>query len=374
MEHTPHLSRARALANGMSQSAASSYVARQELLRARGSRPIYSLKHLALCCDTDWAYLRGVVSRRSYAAYRYFRIPKRTGGYRNLQSPSDALMAVQRWILHEILDTLPRHPDNFAYFANVTTRDCAERHSGAKWMIKTDLHNYFPSILERRVYRVFEGMGYSPLLSFELARICTWPRTRGSVGKSDSGSLPYSRHSEGVLPQGAPTSGALSNAVTWALDCALSKFASRNSLIYTRYSDDMAFSSCEKFDRERAAYLASQIGKIVTSMGLSVHERKTRIIPPGARMNLLGMLITDDGVGILPEQRRLVKLYLHAVDRYGPVEFARVRKFDSVLSFINHVYGWLAYLSLIDPLWAGERRNEWEKTLAKHNVFPLVMN
>lgn len=240
-------------------------------------------------------------------------------------------------------------------------------------MIKADLHNYFPSISERKVYRVFESLGYSRLLSFELARLCTWPKARDSTRSNTRRSFPYMTGAEGVLPQGAPTSGALANAATWSLDCALSEFAATNGLVYTRYSDDMAFSSSDVFDRPRAAGLISQFRRIVTSSGLYLHEKKTKIVPPGSRMMLLGMLVTSEGVGILPEHRRRIELYIHSVERYGAVEFSAVRGFDSALSFLNHVYGWLAYLSHIDPQWSGERKIEWERALSRHHIEPYIL-
>jgi RNA-directed DNA polymerase len=287
-------------------------------------------------------------------------------------------MTVQRWILHEILAFHPRHPNNFAYSAGVTTLECVERHAGATWMIKTDLHNYFPSVSESDVFRVFRKLGYSRLVAFELARICTWTRPSGTNAArepetTDTGILPYPRSAAAALPQGAPTSGALANAATWRLDVSLSEFAARNNLVYTRYSDDMAFSSAKPFDRGTAAAQIGEITRIVTSLGFDLHERKTKIIPPGARKMLLGMLITDEGVAILPEHRRRIELYIHCVSRYGPVSFAEARNFDSAISLINHVEGWLAYLAHIDIEWTRSRSIEWSAALASHQVYSNVL-
>lgn len=364
----PHLGWAASIEAGTSPAIADSMFKRAEVLRLTGAPVIYSLKHLALCTGVEYGFLRAVI-RRSTPAYRAIRIPKNTGGYRDLLSPTDSLMSVQRWILHEILAALPRHPNNFAYFKEVTPLECASRHVGANWMVKTDLHDYFPSITEEAVFRVFSGLGYSKLLSFELARICTWPRPASSRPTRPQGAMPYTPIPLGALPQGAPTSGALANAATHMLDARLSAFALQRRMVYTRYSDDMTFSSAGPFVRDQAAKMIPDITRIVTSSGLELHDRKTRIVPPGARKIVLGMIVQETRISILPEQRRKIAGYVHAVSEYGPLAYAANRGFDSVLSFVNHVEGWLAYVSYIDPAWTSTQKTAWNTALEKHGVL-----
>ena len=376
MTSQPHLNWANSTHHGASESLANKMMSRSESLRRSGAPTLYSLKHLALTAEVDYGFLLGVI-RRKAPAYRAIRIPKNSGGFRDLLSPSESLMTVQRWVLHEILDKVPRHPNNFAYFRGVTARECADRHAGANWMIKADIHNYFPSITEKRVYEVFLGLGYSNLLSFELARLCTWSKTQTPEGprasvRSSFGShwsVPYPVLDQGVLPQGAPTSGSLANASTIRLDDALSALAAKHHLVYTRYSDDMTFSSAGRFERTVASGIVGEIRRIVTASGLELHARKTRLIPPGARKVVLGMLVNKEGVSILPEQRRMIDIYVHAVGKYGPVEYSVKRGFDSVLSFINHVEGWLAYLSHIDRDWTHARSRAWSEALERHFVL-----
>lgn len=130
----------------------------------------------------------------------------------------------------------------------------------------------------------------------------------------------------------------------------------------------MTFSSPGTLNRDRATQLVKEIRKVVTASGLVLHAQKTKIVPPGSRKIVLGMLISDDGVSILPEHRRMIDLYIHAVNKYGPVDYAVRRRFDSVLSFINHVEGWLAYLSHIDRTWTKARSEAWNEALVKHGV------
>ncbi|MGN7966625.1 reverse transcriptase family protein [Microbacterium sp. 22179] len=373
MSNAPHLSRALATHRGLDANSASAYVRRLEILRAAGSPALLTLNHLALSANADWADLRNTV-RRTGSPYRPIRIRKNSGGYRNLLSPNDELRKVQRWVLDNILVHSPRHPDSFAYFEKVTTRECAERHVGATWMLKTDLHDFFPSVTERQVYRVFAELGYSPLLAFELARLCTWPSQRSpATWLNPNDSRPYARTVEGVLPQGAPTSGALANAVSRRLDKSLSGLALQHGLVYTRYSDDLTLSGSGEFSRKYAAALVPKVRALVERCGFNLHQKKTRIIPPGARKVVLGIVVNETGLGIMSEQKRRVDLYIHSVAKYGPAEFARHRKFDSALAMINHVEGWLAYLSHIDATWTRTRSAKWSEALESHQVFSSAL-
>lgn len=375
MHRSPHLSRAKLEADGASEELALSMQERGEVLRQRGFPTLYTLKHLSLSTGSDWGFLRSVIRRESRRAYSEFRIPKNTGGTRKISAPTAELMQVQRWILDEILSRASRHPDSFAYHPKVRMTEAAERHIGARWLIKADLHNFFPSISERRIYRLFSSFGYAPLLAFEMARICTWPLGGASTtSPNNMVAAPYPKKVVGVLPQGAPTSGALANLATWQLDNNLSSFAMSNGLVYTRYSDDIAFSSGGKFDRIRAGGHIRDIRRMVSQNGFSLHERKLHLIPPGARKVILGILIQPDSIRILPEQRRMLDLYIHSVRKYSLVSYAAKRKFDSPISFLNHVNGHLAHMKQIEPDWTAGREAAWIEALEEAGVFPGAMN
>ena len=70
------------------------------------------------------------------------------------------------------------HDDSFAYRRGRSIRAAAERHVGAAWLVKLDLHDFFPSVSENRVYRTFQELGYANLVSFELGRLTTRPKWR----------------------------------------------------------------------------------------------------------------------------------------------------------------------------------------------------
>lgn len=279
-------------------------------------------------------------------------------------------MDVHRVILRRALTNLPLHPSSYAYQEGRTIYECAQQHLGARWMLKFDLHDFFGQVLERDVFRVFQDRGYSPLVSLELARICT--RARISSGGSNAGRygrIPtYDVNVRGRLPQGAPTSGALSNAVATPLDHDLHAFATGAGFVYTRYSDDMVMSSGHDFDRTQAVPMIREVTRLVAAQRFRLHRKKTRVIPPGARHIVLGLLVDGDEVRLTPEFRRRVEVHIRGVREFGLVRHADHRGFRSLLSFISHVDGCLAFAHSVESTWAHNQRLAWRTALRNEGL------
>lgn len=302
-----------------------------------------SLGQLAHETGASYPYLREIVARRR-DAYQSFTIPKRSGGFRSIAAPEPMLMDVHRWILKNLLDDLPRHPASFAYHRDVSIVACASQHRGARWLLKMDLHDFFDTVKEEQVYRAFRRRGYRKLMAFELARITTraekaqhapWHANQFRIRE-------YSVTASGRLPQGAPTSGQLANAAASRLDRLLSAYAAKHRLVYTRYSDDLTFSGLSSFERETALRHAHAISGLVHAAGFLPHHSKTRIVPPGARHIVLGLLVEDE-VRLLPEHARRIESHLRGGEKFGLANHSAHRGFDSVLSFANYLDGWIAF-------------------------------
>lgn len=334
-----------------------------------GTGPILSLGHLAHLTGAPYLYLREIVQRRR-DPYGDIGRPKRTGEIRWLSAPEPVLMDVHRFILRRALGSLPLHPSSYAYQEKRNVYQCAHQHLGARWMLKFDLHDFFGQIKEHDAFRVFEERGYSRLVSLELARICTRAPI-SSFGSSDPvndsryGPIPtYAVNVSGRLPQGAPTSGALSNAVTTPLDYDLHDFASGAGFVYTRYSDDMVMSTNNhRFDRTQAIPMIREVTRLVAQHRFRLHRKKTRIIPPGTRHVVLGLIVDDNEVRLTPEFKRRVEVHIRGVHKFGLVHHAQHRKFRSLLSFINHVDGCLAFALSVEPAWAHDQRAVWRAAL-----------
>src|SRR6476469_2497446 len=374
MDHpSPHLYRQAGLAAGAEKAVldrALEQMARNEVCNAS---PIVSLKHLAHLTGAPYLYLRDIVSR-AVDPYVDIITPKRSGGRRRISAPEPGLMDVQRVILKRALSRIPQHPSSFAYRQGMSIVECARRHLGAKWLVKRDLHDFFGSISERRVYPVFRGGGYSSLMSLELTRLCTrtfFSETR-KFGQTRYTTIPsYAVNTIGYLPQGGPASGALANAVATSMDYALAELAQEWSLVYTRYSDDLVFSAGQGFNRTKAARFVGAATRIVGAQGFTLHEKKTRVVPPGARHIVLGLLVDGDVVRLVPEFRRRIQVHIRGVDKFGLRPHATHRGFRSLFSFVSHVDGCLPFAMSVEPEWARETSNTWRQILDARG-FPVA--
>jgi RNA-directed DNA polymerase len=125
----------------------------------------------------------------------------------------------------------------------------AKPHQGKKFQFTTDLQNFYPSIKSKQVYDCFLKLGFSNHFSSYITKLSTW---------------------KGEVPQGAPTSTAVSNLVFLKTDIELIDFCNRNQITYTRYIDDLTFSSQSDFRN-----LIPELMSIVIKSGFKVSFRKT---------------------------------------------------------------------------------------------------
>jgi RNA-directed DNA polymerase len=276
-------------------------------------------------------------------------------------------MDVQRWILRRILDACTPNGASYAYQQGRSIVDCASRHTGARWLVKLDIHDFFGSIGERPVFDVFAGLGYPKLVGLELSRLCT--RAYGPIPQPRRisefhGKAPYDVYARGYLPQGAPTSGALANLVMTDVDRDLTTFADNHGLVFTRYSDDMVFSSTERFSRELALAIIREATRRLDRSGLRIHRKKTRVVTPGARKVVLGLLVDGSRPRLLPEFKRRVEVHVRGVERFGLSQHADHRHFDSILAMINHVDGCIAFAAGVEGDYAAELGRKWARALA----------
>ncbi|TQV71406.1 RNA-directed DNA polymerase [Aliikangiella marina] len=332
--------------------------------------PIFSLRHISHLTGVDYFVLRSLVERNYIEPYKVFKLDKknkRSGnrGYRIISIPSPQLMIVQKWIAKNILKFGEVHTASFAYAENSKIIQAATLHCNCTWMIKLDVSNFFESFSEIAAYRVFRTLGYQPLISFEMSRLCTKLGTetrlrRHPAWQSSSFSKyhkisRYRNRAIGHLPQGAPTSPMLSNLAMKNFDSAVSKIALDNNLVYSRYADDLCLSTNDKsFDRTIARKVIISIYEKMNAIGLKPNLTKTQIVPPGARKIVLGLLVDGNSPKLSREFRAKLRMHFHFLCRsdIGPAKHAERRGFESVMGLKNHIQGLIAYARQIDPTYA----------------------
>src|SRR5690606_2646606 len=293
-----------------------------ENLKENNLPTIFTLNHLAKITGVTYHFLRSTVLRnRELANYKMYAINKKSGGRRHIHSEEGQLLKVQTFINEEILQNLITSKSSYAYSKGEGIKRCAQAHCGARWRFKLDLENFFYSINEAQVYKIFNSLGYTSLLSFKLARICTTTRLPVELSKLlKIGTFdpfnpinPYTIYNKscflGVLPQGAPTSPMLSNLVAKSLDTVLKELASTYGLTYTRYADDLTFSTSMDLPKNLSiGELQRQIIQQIRKQGFKENSKKTVVLGPGSRKIVLGLLVDT-------AEPRLSKAMLKRIDR-----------------------------------------------------------
>lgn len=332
------------------------------------AEPVFTLAHLAHLSGVDYRYMRRIIAR-SINPYTEIPIPKRgfSTEQRKLHSPEPELLRLQKWILSSILNDVKPSDYAYAYRRGYSAIDAARKHVGAAWILKFDLKNFFSSISEISVIDIFKQIGYSPLLSFELARLCTYARP-SIIGHVDSSDFPYPKGAvPGILPQGAPTSGALSNLKLRRFDRSVAQYCFLNNLIFTRYSDDITISAGPEFQREMIYQTINFLRSALKRERLELNEHKTRITPPGARKIVLGLSVEGPDIRLLREYRRQIETHLRGAKKFGIGAHSRYRHFPSPLHFISFIDGHIAYAMSVDAALAKKWHKQWLSMLEKES-------
>jgi len=284
--------------------------------------PLDSPRQLAEALGLTIPQLRWLAFHRDAARrvhYRRFTIPKRDGSERAIWAPMPRLKAAQHWILRNVVERLPVHGAAHGFLAGRSILSNAEAHRDPKLVVRIDLKDFFPTVTLRRVKGLFRKAGYREHVATLLALICT-ESPREIV--EHEGETYYVALGPRCLPQGAPTSPAITNALCRRLDRRLSGLARRQGWRYTRYADDLTFSRPSRSEGPPGVgRLIGSVRLVVEAEGFRVHESKTAVGRRGGRQAITGLVVNGD----LPprasrEYRRNLRAAVHnlAAGKAGP--------------------------------------------------------
>lgn len=286
---------------------------------------IFDFCHLASLLGMDVKKLNEFLRNKNFF-YAYFTIQKRSGGRRRIMSPYSNLRDCQLMIKKNILDKMYCQPMATAFVVNKSIFDNAKLHEGAKYIKKFDVKNFFESISLQQVLHVFVKAGYAYSVAMTLAKICTtqiefYKLERLSERVPNAVTLfKELSDKEAFLVQGAPTSPSLSNLVCYRLDMRLQGLANKYGCTYSRYADDITFSSNDKC----ALPKTEVVKKILKSEGFELNVAKTKTLHNGQRMEVTGLLVNDK-VHMKSKYKRDIFRHLRFCLKFGgKTHFARV--------------------------------------------------
>ena len=320
---------------------------------------------LELAWFADERGLNAKTIAQSLQHYHYRWVPKAAGGYRLLEAPKPRLRQIQRWLLHHVLAAIPVSALAHGFVGGRSVRSFVEPHVGQDVVVRFDLEHFFASITRARVAAVFRRVGYPAAVAGTLSALCTaaapWSVLAAHPREGDQSQrfLTNARLRERHLPQGAPTSPALSNLAAFRLDRRLAALAEAHGAVMTRYADDLAFSGDRAFARA-LRFFSRQVEAIARDEGFRINHRKTRLMPRGQRQVLCGLVVNDRANLPRAKADNLRALLFNAV-RFGPQSQNR----DGHPAFRAHLQGLVAWTASINPvrgrrLWALFDRIRWE--------------
>lgn len=217
--------------------------------------------------------------------YRCFAIAKKSGGIRRISAPMPRLKRAQYWLLENLLNRVALHDAAHGFVSGRSILSNALPHVGKAVVVNLDLENFFPTIGYPRVKGMFRQLGYSEQIATLLGLLTTEPVTEAVRMDSE---LWYLQQGERCLPQGAPSSPAITNILCRCLDRRLSAMAHRLGFSYSRYADDMTFSAAAGADVQRLLWRCKQI---IQDEGFRVHPDKTRVMRQHQKQEVTGVVV-----------------------------------------------------------------------------------
>jgi retron-type reverse transcriptase len=220
--------------------------------------------------------------------YIRFKMPKKTGGERLISAPMPKLKQAQSWLLKNILVKIPVHDAAHGFRSGHSIVSNAKPHVGANVVINFDLKDFFPSITYRRVKGLFRSFGYGEAVATIFALLST-EAEREEVELDNQ--TYFVATGERYLPQGSPASPAITNLLCRRLDSRLAETAANLGFVYTRYADDLTFSTPE--DNPRICNLLRHTEAIVSYEGFTINESKTRILRQSKQQEVTGIVVNS---------------------------------------------------------------------------------
>ncbi|MEG3975504.1 reverse transcriptase domain-containing protein [Microcoleus sp. herbarium8] len=285
--------------------------------------------------------LRFLAFFRKKSHYIRFQIPKKTGGNRKISAPTHLLKKTQKWILEKILENIQLHDAAHGFRLKHSIVTNAEHHVGKEVIINIDLKDFFPSISYTRVKGLFKSFGYSETASTIFGLICTEPKIKEIElnGKTEF----LLSWTERYLPQGAPTSPAITNVLCHRLDRRLHSMAKQYGFDYTRYADDLTFSASGESLRN-ICNIFQNTRFIVEQEDFEINEQKTRVIRRYQQQEVTGIVVNEK-LNVSREKLKNFRAVLYQIEKDG-LEGHNWGQSEDIIASIE---GFANFVSMVNP-------------------------
>lgn len=257
--------------------------------------------------------------------YKVYSIPKRSFGHRIIAQPTPQLKSYQRVLIELLEGKLPIHPNAYSYRKGIGIKENAIIHSGNDYLLKMDFQNFFnkikPNLFLKVLFKNEIKITDAERQLFE--NIFFWkPGKKRSITK--------------ILSVGAPSSPFITNVVMFDFDSDISLWCQERGVSYTRYADDITFSTKTKGQ-------LFEVPKIVEKKlrkhapGLTINESKTVFSSKAHNRHVTGICINNDNaISLGRERKREISSLIHKF-KIKALSDIEVNYLKGLMSFAKHI-------------------------------------
>lgn len=263
------------------------------------------------------------------APYRYkvYAIPKRNNnGVRIIAQPTDVLKSMQKMALEGFLSNLPVHNCATAYRNGISIKDNATAHINNEYLLKMDFNDFFPSIeaidLIKHITKFYGNIDKEDAYISEMLFFWTQKKDPKRLRR---------------LSIGAPSSPFISNTILYDFDCIISDKCAEIGVTYTRYADDMTFTTNEKNILSDIPTLVSDTCKKIEYPRLTINSKKTIFASKKSNRHVTGIVLTNDNkLSLGHAQKRYLRsmIYKFTKNEMSPDEIVSLR---GLLTHAKHI-------------------------------------
>lgn len=314
-----------------------------------------NVEELAKAMNLSIGKLRFLAYNRKVSTvshYKRFYLPKKSGGKRLISAPMPLLKDAQYWILSNILYKININESAHGFVPKRSIVSNAQKHIGQEVVINLDLKDFFPSIDYKRVKGLFLTLGYSQQIATIFSLICT--EADVDMIEIDRKTY-YSAKTERKLPQGAPTSPAITNLICYRLDKRFEGLAQKFGFNYSRYADDLTFSAGEN-GAKLVGQLLWSVKQVVDSEGFTLHPDKLKVMRKGIRQEVTGIVVNDK-IGIERNELRKFRALIHQVLQTG----TEGKVWREGKNLENSMRGYANFVMMVKPELGKKFANELDK-------------
>lgn len=301
-------------------------IAKNQLIN--GVPVIFDEKHLSFLSGVSLTYLYAVANGNSNNFYRHFDLKKRNGGTRPISVPLPTLKIFQKWVLENILNHLEVNEFSKAYRKGYSLKDNAKYHRNQKFIFKMDIKDFFLNIRSKYIFRIFMECGYSASLSVLLTRCLVL---------------------NNGLPEGAPTSPALSNLVMRDFDKQVGKYCFQRKIRYTRYADDLTFSCDNAVGKDLTENVSTELKRL----GLRLNKAKTKKMSNSNHQITVGILVNKK-MNAPRQYRKQLRLecYYATSSHFKDDIYRKIGHYpsnDEIIRYLNVILGKVNFVLFVNP-------------------------